>query len=218
MEDLSEPRSPNMDKFDRILQLHTILRSRRTPIPLEDLLARLECSRPTLFRTIAVLKDMLVTDRKVSPQRIVHYRETWYLDAWDDEKDALRSFSIDRIRKVKELGEQALDVTEKDLDEHYASAYGIFGGKADKVAVLVFTAEKARWVADEVWHPQQKNKWLEDGRYELTIPYRESRELVMDILRHGCAVEVMDPERLREDVAREVRAMHELYNKESADP
>jgi proteasome accessory factor C len=339
VEDLSEPRSPNMDKFDRILQLHTILRSRRTPIPLEDLLARLECSRPTLFRTIAVLKDMLgaplvydstrggylyarkegeevfelpglwfnakelqalaimrrllkdaggglleehlgalsrrlddltrhqrlnlgeaasrlrfpaiaarpagdafatvasatlqrkrlwieyhargsdlVTDRKVSPQRIVHYRETWYLDAWDDEKDALRSFSIDRIRKVKELGEQALDVTEKDLDEHYASAYGIFGGKADKVAVLVFTAEKARWVADEVWHPQQKSRWLEDGRYELTIPYRESRELVMDILRHGCAVEVMDPERLREDVAREVRAMHELYNKESADP
>ena len=75
---------------------------------------------------------------------------------------------------------------------HYASSYGIFGGQADKLAVLRFTKERARWVADEVWHPQQQGKRLEDGRYELKIPYRDSRELVMDILRHGPDVVVID--------------------------
>jgi predicted DNA-binding transcriptional regulator YafY len=48
-----------MDKFDRIFQLHSILSSRRTPIPLEDLMARLECSKSTLHRAIATLKDRL---------------------------------------------------------------------------------------------------------------------------------------------------------------
>jgi hypothetical protein len=48
-----------MDKFDRIFQLHNILSSRRTPIPLEDLMARLECSKSTLHRAIATLKDRL---------------------------------------------------------------------------------------------------------------------------------------------------------------
>ena len=89
--------------------------------------------------------------------------------------------------------ERALDVPEAELDEHYATAYGIFGGKADKVAVLRFTPERARWVADEQWHPQQEGTWLADGSYELRIPYRESRELVMDVMRNGASVEVVAP-------------------------
>jgi predicted DNA-binding transcriptional regulator YafY len=141
-----------------------------------------------------------VTERTVSPQRVVHYREAWYLDAWDEGKDALRSFSIDRIRRATVLDERALDVAEDALDEHYATAYGIFGGKADKVAVLRFTAKRARWVADEQWHPQQVATWLPDGSYELRIPYRESHELVMDVMRHGEAVEVVSPGSLREQV------------------
>src|SRR5262245_63800857 len=48
-----------MDKFDRIFQLHAILASRRTAIPLEDLMARLECSKSTLHRAINTLKDNL---------------------------------------------------------------------------------------------------------------------------------------------------------------
>jgi predicted DNA-binding transcriptional regulator YafY len=141
------------------------------------------------------------TERTVSPQRIVHYREAWYLDAWDEGKDALRSFSIERIRRATVLEKQALDVAESDLDEHYSTAYGIFGGKADKIAVLRFTPERARWVADEQWHPQQEGTWLPDGSYELRIPYRESRELVMDVMRNGAGVEVLTPVSLRQEVA-----------------
>jgi predicted DNA-binding transcriptional regulator YafY len=159
-----------------------------------------------------------VTDRNLSPQRIVHYREGWYLDAWDDDKDALRSFAIDRIRHATMLPDTALDIPEAQLDEHYASAYGIFGGKADKLAVLVFTADRARWVAGERWHPQQQSKWLENGRYELRIPYRESRELVMDILRHGSGVEVTEPISLREQVTKELVATRQIYSNKKASP
>ena len=52
-------RSAAMDKFDRIFQLHSILSNRRTPIDAETLQARLECSRSTLFRIIALMKDHL---------------------------------------------------------------------------------------------------------------------------------------------------------------
>src|SRR5580704_9621170 len=101
--------------------------------------------------------------RTVSPQRITHYRESWYLDAWDDGKAELRCFSIDRILRLTLLKERAVDVPESELDAHYASAYGIFGGQADKIAVLQFTKERARWVAEEVWHPQQQGRRMEDG-------------------------------------------------------
>jgi len=115
------------------------------------------------------------SERTVSPQRVTHYRESWYLDAWDDGKAALRCFAIDRILRATQLEQKAVDVADVELDAHYASAYGIFGGQADKIAVLRFTRERARWVADEVWHPEQQGKQLEDGSYELRIPYRDSR-------------------------------------------
>ena len=63
--------------------------------------------------------------------------------------------------------------------------------------MLRFTPERARWVADEQWHPQQQGRWLEDGSYELSIPYRESRELVMDVMRHGGGVAVLAARRSR---------------------
>jgi proteasome accessory factor C len=321
-----------MDKFDRIFQLHAILSTRRTAIPLEDLIARLECSKSTLFRVIAEMKDYLHapilfdtaaggyrydttqrafayelpglwfspreiqalavmqrlvhdigggllkehfsplaarlseltrhrrlnlgeaatrlrfpaiaarpvgdafqevtgatlqrnklwfeyhargsderTERTVSPQRVTQYRESWYLDAWDEGKDALRTFSIDRIGRPTVLPEAALDVPEPELDRHYSSAYGIFGGEAEKVAVLHFTPERARWIADEEWHPGQQRTFLQDGIYELRIPYRDPRELVMDILRHGPHVKVISPPTLVEEVMTAHRAALDRY-------
>jgi proteasome accessory factor C len=322
-----------VDKFDRIFQLHAILSSRRTAIPLEDLMAKLECSKSTLHRTINALKDYLNapvvfdaeaggyryakdaqggasyelpglwftpqelqalavlqrllkdaggglleehlaplvrrldeltkhqrlnlgeagsrlrfpsigarpvgkefgtvvsatlqrrklwidyharstdvrSERTVSPQRITHYRETWYLDAWDEERNALRSFSVDRVERATVLEAAAFDVPEPELEEHYASAYGIFGGKADKTAVLRFTREAAQWVSDEKWHPRQESSWLPDGRYELRIPYREPRELVMDIMRQGKNVEVVAPEELRRQVREELKRAAAQY-------
>ncbi|MBI2960115.1 MAG: WYL domain-containing transcriptional regulator [Betaproteobacteria bacterium] len=152
-----------------------------------------------------------VTERTVSPQRMTHYRDNWYLDAWDHLRKGLRSFSVDRLRHAAALKERARDIPERELDEHYASAYGIFAGRADKTAVLRFSAERARWVAEERWHPEQAGKFLTDGRYELRIPYRDSRELVMDILRYGAEVEVVEPESLRNEVARRLAAALTSY-------
>ena len=149
-------------------------------------------------------KDKL-TERTISPQRLIHYRDNWYLDAWDELRKALRSFAIDRIRQAEELPEAARDIPDLELDDHFASSYGIFAGKANKIALLRFSAERARWVADERWHPEQVGQFGTDGRYDLRIPYRDARELVMDILRHGADVEVVSPEALRAEVKAALR-------------
>jgi predicted DNA-binding transcriptional regulator YafY len=146
-----------------------------------------------------------VTERTVSPQRLVHYRDNWHLDAYCHARRALRTFSVDRVREARELDEPAEPAAEHELQEHFASSYGIFAGKANKTAVLRFSAERARWVADERWHPEQIGQYLTDGRYELQIPYRDDRELVMDVLRHGPGVEVVSPESLRDAVVERMR-------------
>src|SRR5690606_744253 len=60
--------------------------------------------------------------RKVSPQRITQYRDNWYLDAWDHEREALRSFAGDRIMQARLLEDPAQDVEDAVLDQHFASS------------------------------------------------------------------------------------------------
>lgn len=144
--------------------------------------------------------DDVRTTRKISPQRLVHYRDNWYLDAWCHERNALRSFAVDRIKEVKSSDRSATNISDEELDNHFAEGYGIFSGRAINTAVLRFTLERSRWIADEQWHPKQQGDFLEDGRYELHIPYADSRELVMDILRHVPDVEVVSPQLLINEV------------------
>lgn len=150
--------------------------------------------------------------RTISPQRLVHYRDNWYLDAWCHLRNDLRSFSVDAIQRVKVLREKARNVPVAKLDAHYTSAYGIFAGQAKDWAVLRFSPERARWVQSERWHREQQSEVLPDGSYRLRVPYADERELLMDILRHGRHVEVVAPESLRRAVADEVSAMTGMYH------
>ncbi|SDZ10516.1 Predicted DNA-binding transcriptional regulator YafY, contains an HTH and WYL domains [Lysobacter sp. yr284] len=138
------------------------------------------------------------TRRSVSPQRLTHYRENWYLDAWDHERDALRSFSVDRISAAKIGEDVARDVADDELDQHLASSYGIFSGAPKGWATILFSAKAARWVADEHWHSQQQGRFLPDGRYELKVPYSAGRELLMDVMHYGNDAEIVEPVVLRE--------------------
>lgn len=155
-------------------------------------------------------RDTLDT-RIVSPQRLIHYRDNWYLDAWCHLRQALRSFSVDAIQRVKPLKDKARDIADKTLDAHYASAYGIFAGQPKAQAILRFTPERARWVRSERWHRDQIGELLPDGGYRLTVPYADERELLMDILRHGSHIVVEAPAVLRKRVAEEAKKIAGQY-------
>ena len=155
-------------------------------------------------------RDTLDT-RVVSPQRLIHYRDNWYLDAWCHWRQALRSFSVDAIQRVQSHKEAAKDLDDAELDAHYASAYGIFAGQATDRAVLRFTPERARWVRSERWHRDQISELLPDGSYRLSVPYADARELLQDILRHGAQVVVEAPVGLREQVATEAEKIVRHY-------
>jgi predicted DNA-binding transcriptional regulator YafY len=135
--------------------------------------------------------DRSQSEREVSPQRLVNYRSTWYLDAWCHASDGLRRFALDAVREAKVLEIKAKNVPVRDLEAQLDAGYGIYGGGSKvKWATLLFNAEAAQWVANEEWHPQQKARTLHDGRYELQVPYSDATELTMDILRHGDSVTV----------------------------
>ena len=152
------------------------------------------------------------TERTVSPQRLVHYRDNWYLDAWCHWRRGLRTFSVDAISSAEIIGKRARTVTEKAMDAYMSGGYGIFSGKAKDTAILQFNPMRARWVSRERWHSDQEGDFELDGSYILKVPYSDSRELVMDILKYGGDVKVLGPKSLVEAVKAQAKALLALYN------
>lgn len=146
-----------------------------------------------------------VTKREVSPQRLVHYRNNWYLDAYCHLRRDIRNFALDAMREVALLDERARDVPEAELDEVLKSGYGIFSGKDVQWATLRFSPTVARWVSLESWHEKQRARFERDGTYVLEVPYSHDRELSMDILKFGPDIEVLGPPALKAAI----RKLHE---------
>jgi predicted DNA-binding transcriptional regulator YafY len=137
------------------------------------------------------------TEREVSPQRLVYYRDNWYLDAYCHLREELRSFAVDAIRDAALRDGKAKEISKTDLDEYLANGYGIFGGRKVEWASLKFSPKAARWVSAQNWHSKQRARVEKDGSYLLEIPYADDRELVMEVMKFGPDVEVLGPATLR---------------------
>lgn len=155
------------------------------------------------------------TERTISPQQLVHYRENWVLDAWCHSRNALRTFALEAIRGVQVLDEPAVEISQEEMQEHFRSGYGIFAGVAKHRARLKFTPERAQWVDKESWHHDQESGYLEDGSYILEVPYSNDQELLMDLLRHSPEVEVLAPPELRNKLHAALRAAAEKNRPEA---
>lgn len=151
-----------------------------------------------------------LSSRNIHPQRLLRYRDNWYLVAHCDQAQALRIFSLDRILQVDTTQKPATAIDNKELDRFLSASFGIFSGTAVAWAVLRFSPQASRWVADEAWHSEQIGQWSGDS-YELQIPYSDPRELMMDVLKYGPEVEVLSPLGLREMIAERLRLAATLY-------
>lgn len=157
-----------------------------------------------------------MTERQVSPQRLVYYRENWYLDSWCHLREGLRAFAVDSIHAVDILDVAAIDVEQDLLDRELGSGYGIFAGSDVNWATLRFNPERSRWVQAEQWHPNQVGHVGEDGSYEKRVPYADDREILMDILKYGGDCEVLYPPELAERVQEQLKLAINLYAKREA--
>jgi len=138
--------------------------------------------------------------REISPQRLVYYRDNWYLDSWCHLREDLRSFAVDAFLAAMALPEAAREVDNNAIAARFDGGYGIFSHPSATLqwATLRFSAWRSRWVEVERWHPQQRLRKLDTGEVELEVPFHDPRELLGDILRYGQHCQVIAPAALRE--------------------
>lgn len=186
-----------------------LLRQAARPLPTRvfEIVAAATLRRRRIHLRYGARSSGATTERTVSPQRLVLYRDNWYLDAYCHLREDLRKFALDAIREATLLEDKAKPVDLKSVERDLNSGYGIFGGATVQWAKLRFSPSRARWVAHEQWHPDQRTRVEPDGSFVLEVPFADPRELLMDVLKYGADVAVLGPPSLERMVADEVAKM-----------
>ncbi len=202
------------DSTDKLLKRIKVVTALRRPVPsrfFERVSAALLQRRRLHLRYLTRGRGE-VSERDVSPQRLVHYRNTWYLDAWCHRAEAMRRFALDAMEVAEVLEPRAKDLAMKRVEAEMDAGYGIYAGGQRQWAVLVFNPQAAQWASREEWHPEQQGRWLEGGAYELRLPYVDATELIMDVLRQGPEVCVLAPSALVQAVRDRLGAAAAQYS------
>ena len=199
---------PTQKEADHLLRRVRIVSMARRPVPSQwfELFGDALLRRRQVRMRYRTRGRQETTEREVSPQRLVHYRSTWYLDAWCHRKSQLLRFALDAVQSATTLDQKTREVALKTVEAELDGGYGIFAGRRTQWATLVFSGPTVQWVSQEEWHPQQKTRHLADGRFEMRLPYTNETELVMDLLRHAGHVAVQSPPALAEAVEHRLKA------------
>lgn len=186
--------------------------NKRTPSACFDVVAQCTVKNERINITYYTRGRNERSDRIVSPQRLLHYKENWYLIAWCHKSEGLRIFSLDAIEWAVRINQGAKTVEKKQVDSLINNGFGIYSGPAQEWAVLRFNKIQAPWIIAEQWHPDQQGTLLSDGSYQLRVPFSNANELMLEILKYGENVEVLEPSSLRETISARLKTAANMYS------
>jgi len=151
------------------------------------------------------------TMRTVEPHHMVNYMGNWHLIAFCQLRNDWRDFVLGRMSLCNVEG-TAFQIREKEEWQPFLqNTFGIFQNRQSFNVVLRFSPERSRWIKGEIWHERQTEVVLDDGSLVRTIPASHEGEIMMEILKHGSQVEVLEPEWLKEKVFNEINDAVKKY-------
>ncbi len=182
-------------------------------------------SNAAIFRSVsqALLSDRLLsltyhspqrdqpTERVVEPHHLQHYMGSWVLLAWCRLRNDWRCFYLSRMERADLLDEGFARRPAVAWRHLLDRAFGIFQAEEVFDVRIRFSARMARWVREQLWHPEQRMEDGGDGSLILTVPAADLREIKMKILQFGGEAEVLAPAELRDLIRREAQRLVKTY-------
>lgn len=141
--------------------------------------------------------------------------QTVHAIGYCDERQELRTFKVMRMVRVELLKENYSIPATFCAQNLFANAWGIwYTGKPPVRVVLRFEAAVAQRVQETGWHRSQKITALPDGRLLWEAQIAEPKEMVNWIRGWGAAVEVLEPQGLREEIKKDLKKLTFLYKED----
>jgi predicted DNA-binding transcriptional regulator YafY len=171
-------------------------------------------TRKKVFFTYASFIKGVEKPRKVSPLFLKEYRNRWYLISFDSAKNDIITYALDRIQDPMITEDEAILPKDFSPSSYFQDTVGITAYKG-KTETIKIKANKiaAKYIASQPFHRSQKliSERTEESVFELNVLISE--EFIRSILGYGGEIEIIEPQNLRETIAKRVKQMSLIYSK-----
>ena len=134
------------------------------------------------------------TERTIEPYKLANGQEGWYIHSWDLERDATRSYRLDRIREASVLDEEFERRPGVEPDVHGWLSTGEV--PSSRIARIWVSPERARWARED----RRVVEELADGAVIVERTYASHDWLAREILKEAGDAVVLEPEEARQAV------------------
>ena len=151
--------------------------------------------------------------RHIRPYAVKEFAKRWYVVAYSEEASALRVYAMDRILALKPTGEKFKMPKGFQVDDLFESSYGIYlpEGEEPVLVKLRTTLREAAYLQDLPLHPSQVFLGSEGDFCLFALRVIPNPNFIMELVKHGGRLEILEPESLREQVKQELRNALKLY-------
>ena len=149
----------------------------------------------------------------VRPYALKEFARRWYLVGYAEQRGALRVYGLDRIQSLEVLEQTFTMPSGFDVDELYASCYGIYLPEGEKPVTIVLRATPAEraFMDDLPIHASQRFAGEDEKGFLYRLRVIPNDNLIMELCRLGDRIEVLEPASVRERVAAEHRKALQYY-------
>ena len=151
------------------------------------------------------------TDRRtIHPYAVKEFEKRWYIVAYSEEAGQMRTYAMDRIQSLERTEATFTLPRGFHVDDAFEASYGIYLPEEGQKPVLVkirATEREAAYLTDLPLHPSQTR--LPGNLFALRVIPNPG--FIMELLRHGNRLEVLEPEDLRQAVKEELKKALDIY-------
>ena len=155
-----------------------------------------------------------VEEFNVMPYALKEFAKRWYVIGYCRERNGLRVYGLDRITFIR-VSEESFKLPEGfDVDDIFASSFGIYLPDGSRAVDIVFRANKkeARYLRDLPLHHSQRELEVSSDSVVFSVRLVPNSNLIMEFCKRGDRLEVLEPQEIRAQVAGELKRALALYS------
>ena len=148
-----------------------------------------------------------VEQRVVDPYHLANINGEWFLFAFDQLRQDIRTFLPIRIRAVRLTGRRFTRSSTFSIEKRLRDSFGVHSGHGEFEVRIRFSEFAADYIREKRWHPSQRLRELKGGGVELRLRLSSLDEVKRWVLSWGGHAKVLEPPELVQAVQEAARAM-----------
>ncbi|NRT16965.1 putative DNA-binding transcriptional regulator YafY [Flavobacterium sp. 28A] len=151
-----------------------------------------------------------ITERKVYPIAIKESQQRWYLIALDKKDEHIKTFGLDRISNLN-ITDTKFKPISYNVEKEFKDAFGVETYEPVQKIVLEFSWKQGNYIKSFPLHESQHILEENKKRVLIEIYIHPTHHIIMEILKLGSDVKVIEPLFLQNEVKKCIAEMGKLY-------